>query len=222
MGVPFGKFIVACNSNNVLEDFLSYGTYDLRNRALVQTMSPSMDILRSSNVERLLHLLACDLRHPTPSATPKKAFVDLRDHGFFEVAPDIQHLLSNMFLTSSTSEQECQEEIRNVYRETRYILDPHTAVAMRCFHGDKAAGKVSNPNPVIIASTAHWEKFPEQVTKAISEDSSRLRSSAKYKSHVNLAKCLELFSPELVTVQEASQEKLETALHSWSVRHADV
>ncbi len=155
MGAPLRRLLCASNTNNVLFDFLSSGVYDIAARALVKTPSPSMDILVSSNLERLLYDL---------SGEPAKVagwMADLRTAGRFEVDAGTKELLRASFAAAWVDNDTCLEVIGRVHRERGYLLDPHTAVAW------EAAERLAGDAPVLIASTAHWSKFAADVVRGL-------------------------------------------------------
>lgn len=158
MGVPFNQLICASNSNNVLTDFLRTGTYDLRKRSLIQSFSPAMDILVSSNLERYIY-------HKSDSETVRHCFDSLIENKFFKLPKEVLQSLQEDFVGDWCSEQECGKEIRETLERTGYLLDPHTAV------GKVVADKCQTKNrPVIIASTAHYEKFAPEVLRILGND----------------------------------------------------
>lgn len=158
MGVPIGKLICASNDNRVLYDFFRTGTYD-RNRDFVLTISPSMDILISSNFERMLY-------HAAGSNTEelKRLMKSLESEGSYTVTPEVMMNFSD-FAAEYATEEETMYQIRKVYEETGYVMDPHTAVASRSY--DKYVERTGDLTPCVIVSTASPYKFPEAVLKAL-------------------------------------------------------
>ena len=156
MGVPFGTLMCASNENRVLADFINTGTYDISDRDFVTTPSPSMDILVSSNLERQLFEL-------TGRDTQAIAgwMRDLSESRRFRVDADTFAKVRADFVADSVGNNECLAVIREVLDEHGYLLDPHTAVAYR------VAQNVRGENPVLIASTAHWAKFGDNVYRAL-------------------------------------------------------
>lgn len=158
LGLPIGKLICASNANNVLTDFLETGRYD-KNRPFYKTVSPSMDILVSSNLERLLFLLSGD------AELVKSLMEQLKTTGAYQVPQALLDKLHADFWQGFCDDAGTKNAIGLVYREYGYLCDTHTAVAW-----DVAQQyKVANPdhNPVIILSTASPYKFPAAVLEAL-------------------------------------------------------
>ena len=158
MGIPIAKLICASNENKVLYDFFETGIYD-RNREFVLTSSPSMDILISSNLERLIYLTAgCD-------AEKNAAFMkSLSRDGKYEITADMKANMED-FYGNYASEQETAETIKNLYDKTGYVIDTHTAVAATVLHKYQEATK--DDAKVVVASTASPFKFTRSVMNAI-------------------------------------------------------
>ncbi len=159
MGVPIAKLICASNENKVLFDFFRTGTYD-RNRDFILTSSPSMDILISSNLERLIYRIAGN-----DAAKNAELMKSLSTTGKYEITPDMKALL-NDFYGNYTSEQETAEVISDLYEKTGYIIDTHTAVAAGVYHKYKEETK-DTQTKTVIASTASPFKFTRSVMDAI-------------------------------------------------------
>ena len=159
MGLPIAKLICASNENKVLYDFFTTGTYD-RNREFMLTSSPSMDILISSNLERLIYRIAGN------DAAKDVAFMkDLNTLGKYEITPEMKAQLAD-FYGNYTSEAETAAEIKNLYEKTGYIIDTHTAVATGVYH--KYLKDTSDTDTkTVIASTASPFKFTRSVMDAI-------------------------------------------------------
>lgn len=153
MGLPIGKLICASNANNVLTEFLQTGIYDIRNRSLIRTPSPSMDILVASNVERLLYLLT---RNPSQVSSWMN---DLKSNKLFVVDSLTKNKLRDIFYADWVSNEDCLANVDKLQEETKYLMDPHTSVAHIVAERYLAKNKTSTP--VIICSTAHWSKFSD-------------------------------------------------------------
>lgn len=160
MGVPIAKLICASNENKVLYDFFETGIYD-RNREFVLTSSPSMDILISSNLERLIYLTA------GADADKNAAFMGaLSRTGKYEITADMRAQMKD-FYGNYASEQETADTIRALYEKTGYVIDTHTAVAVAvCGKYQKETG---DDTKVVLASTASPFKFTRSVMNAIDE-----------------------------------------------------
>lgn len=125
MGVPVNKLICASNANNVLTDFLKTGIYD-RNRDFHATISPSMDILISSNLERLLYMLSGE-----NDALIREWFGKLASEGRYEVSDDVKKILFEEFSAGCCSDEETKATIKKIYDKYSYTCDTHTAVAVK-------------------------------------------------------------------------------------------
>lgn len=158
MGAPIGKLICASNENKVLYDFFRTGVYD-RNRDFVLTSSPSMDILVSSNLERLIYRIA-----DNDAECCRKLMEALSGEGRYEISGQMRKQLCS-FAGGYASEEECKDKIRQVYENTGYVLDPHTAVAaVVCGKYQKESG---DPAKTLIVSTASPYKFTRTVMGAV-------------------------------------------------------
>ena len=159
IGLPVNKLICASNENKVLYDFFATGTYD-RNRPFVVTSSPSMDILISSNLERLIYRLTDN----DPQAT-EKLMQSLTSGGQYTITDAMRAKLTDFYGNFAT-EEETLATIRDLYQETGYVIDTHTAVAAAVYRKYKAA-HAGDPAVTVIASTASPYKFSRSVMKAI-------------------------------------------------------
>ena len=160
MGLPIGRLICASNSNNILTDFLETGTYD-RNRDFYLTMSPSMDILISSNLERLLYFVA--------GSDKTAEYMDsLKKTGAYTVDPEILAEIQKDFKGYFADEQTTAATIQKTYREYGYLADTHTAVAISA--AEQYVSESGDDRPMVIASTASPYKFANNVYRAVSEN----------------------------------------------------
>ena len=161
MGLPIGKLICASNENKVLYDFFATGTYD-KNREFVLTSSPSMDILVSSNLERLIYRIAGG------NADETKTLMDaLSRGGKYEITPEMRDQLAD-FYGNYASEDEVAATISRIYREDGYVLDTHTAVAAAVY--GKYTEETGDRTKTVIASTASPYKFARSVLHAIDRE----------------------------------------------------
>jgi threonine synthase len=158
MGVPIDKLICASNENKVLYDFFETGVYD-RNREFVLTSSPSMDILISSNLERLIYITA------GADADKNAAFMSsLSKDGKYEITPDMRANMAD-FYGNYASEAETAKTIKDLYDKTSYVIDTHTAVAATVLK--KYRSETGDNKTVVVASTASPFKFTRSVMNAI-------------------------------------------------------
>ncbi len=162
MGLPVNKFICASNSNNVLTDFINTGTYN-KKREFHKTISPSMDILVSSNLERLLYEVT---GHDTVQVG--KWMEELQTKGCYSVGKVVQDRILNSFFGTWVDEIETTETIGNVFTNYKYLLDPHTAVAYRAL--EKYRLLTSDNTYSIVLSTASPFKFSKVVLSALEPD----------------------------------------------------
>ena len=160
MGLPIGKLLCASNENKVLYDFFSTGTYD-RNRAFVLTSSPSMDILISSNLERLIYRIAGN--NPGKNQSLMR---QLQEDGKYTITEEMWEQLSD-FYGNYASEGETASIIREFYQTSGYIMDTHTAVAASVYK--KYREETGDRTKTVIASTASPYKFTRSVMAAIDE-----------------------------------------------------
>ncbi len=158
MGIPIETLYCASNENKVLFDFFQTGTYD-RKREFILTTSPSMDILISSNLERLIYRITGE------DAAQTKAFMDaLTAKGEYSITPEMKEKLAD-FVGGFASEEETHATIKEVYDKTGYIMDTHTAVASNVYYQKAAQTGVKT----VIASTASPYKFTRSVMDSIDE-----------------------------------------------------
>ncbi len=154
IGLPVNQLICASNKNNVLTDFFQTGIYN-KNRAFFVTSSPSMDILVSSNLERLIF----DLTDENDEQT-KALLTSLSNTGHYQITEKMQEKLAG-FTAAWTSEAEISQEIKQTFNDENYVLDPHTAVASHVVR------QLEPTEPTVIVSTASPYKFPKVVIDAL-------------------------------------------------------
>lgn len=160
MGVPIGKLICASNENKVLYDFFSTGCYD-RNRDFILTSSPSMDILISSNLERLIYRISGE-----DATADAGLMASLSSNGSYEITDEMRGRLSDFYGNYAT-EKETAAQIKNVYDAEGYVMDTHTAVAAAVY--EKYLKDTGDRTKTLIASTASPYKFARSVMRAIDE-----------------------------------------------------
>lgn len=163
MGVPIHKLICASNANNVLTDFLNTGTYD-RNRKFFTTISPSMDILISSNLERMLFELSG--RDDSMTVLWQN---ELKQNGKYTVSDSVKKELDSIFYGGFCDDEKTEKTIKKVFDDYGYLCDTHTAVAVAVYEDYKAA--TGDDRLSVIASTASPYKFAASVLSALGERS---------------------------------------------------
>ena len=159
MGIPVNKLICASNINNVLTDFINTGVYD-RNRHFYPTVSPSMDILISSNLERLLYIMT-----GKNDTLISEWFGKLSAEGQYEVSDDVKAKLSEEFCAGFCDDEQTKVTIHEIYEKYSYTCDTHTAVAVKVYEDYKKS--TGDATKTIIASTASPYKFSAAVLEAI-------------------------------------------------------
>ena len=160
MGLPVGRLVCASNANHVLTDFLRTGRYD-RNRPFYKTVSPSMDILVSSNLERLLFLLSGD------AALVAELMEQLKETGAYQVPQALLEKIQRVFWSGCCDDAATKAAIGRLWREHHYLADTHTAVAWQVAQDYKAA--CGDHHPVVVLSTASPYKFPAAVLEGLGE-----------------------------------------------------
>ena len=168
MGVPLNKLICASNANNVLTDFLSEGTYD-RNRAFHMTMSPSMDILISSNLERLLCFTAGEEKTAGYMAELSKV-------GKYTVDVETKAEIDKNFIGFCADEATTSKTVKKYYQENGYLADTHTSVALAC--AENYLEQFNDGKKIIVASTASPYKFAADVYKSITDNCAKSDTEA--------------------------------------------
>ncbi len=158
LGLPVGKLICASNANNVLTDFIQTGTYD-RCRPLHKTLSPSMDILVSSNLERLLYFLSGD------TELVASLMKQLNTQGSYTVPQELKKAITEEFWAGCCDDAGAQATIAKVYKEQNYLCDTHTATAWAV--AEDYVNQTGDNRPVVVLSTASAYKFPGSVLSAL-------------------------------------------------------
>lgn len=162
MGLPIQKFIVASNKNNILTDFFRTGKYDAR-REFYKTNAPAMDILVSSNLERLVYMMAQD------SQKVKSYMDDLNQNGVYEISSDLLEKIQDVFKAGWLNEDEVLDTIKTCFEQTAYLLDTHTAIGYGVYKEyQKTSG---DETKTILLATASPYKFADSVYKALTDQS---------------------------------------------------
>ena len=157
MGLPIAKILISSNQNNILTDWITAGAYDLTTRDLVQTISPAMDILKSSNVERILF-------DKFGYERTKELMDDLASSGKYKLTSDELEVLREDFDASFSTDEECEDVIGD-YAKKGYIMDPHTATCMKAYQTLRKQKLAT-----IVYSTAEWTKFSPTVARALGHE----------------------------------------------------
>ncbi len=194
MGLPVGMLICASNANNVLTDFISTGTYDKR-RPLLKTTSPSMDILVSSNLERLLYLLSGD------TALVADLMGKLNKEGTYTVPQEMQEKIHREFWAAYCDDSRADEIMGRVYRDYGYLCDPHTASGWAA--AEDYVNQTGDRRPMVVLSTASPYKFPVAVLTAIGGDT----SGSEFEQMNRLSQLTGVPVPRNLATLEGKEEK---------------
>ena len=202
MGLPVEKIIISSNENNVLTRLIRDGKYDLRNSEVVSTTSPAMDILKSSNVERVLFDLFGEAR-------TRELMQDLEEKHMYELTSNELAQLQECFDADWCSGDEGKKYIKETFENDGYLMDPHTATCMKSYETR------SNPEiKSIIYSTAEWTKFSPVIANALTgevdtHDIDALKSISKVANLPIPPMIQELFSKEIAQKSIIEKEKIE-------------
>ena len=206
MGIPIDKLICASNENKVLFDFFQTGVYD-KNREFILTNSPSMDILISSNLERLIYMIAGQDANKN-----SELMQALKSKGVYELT-DVMKANLDDFAAGYATEAEVRETIAEVYKKTGYVIDTHTAVAAKVCKAYQDASK--DEKKTVIASTASPYKFARSVMTAIDDKYDALEEfdlidSLEVISNVDIPNAVEeIRNAEVLHTRECDADKME-------------
>jgi len=200
MGVPISKIILASNSNNILTDFVKTGDYDIRYRNLIKTSSPAMDILKSSNIERLLYHLYGGKR--------TKGLMDLFESDkYFKLSKQELNKIQDIFEAGFATDDEVESYIKYSYLDDNYVIDPHTATAFVVKTNLKIDGNV------IIASTAEWTKFTPTIAKAFGKEDNLKDLSdflnSKLSPHISKLENMPVIHTDVIEIDEIQGRVLD-------------
>ena len=160
-GLPINKLICASNANNVLTDFIRTGVYDKR-RELLKTQSPSMDILVSSNLERMLYMLSSDCQ------LVAQLMQQLGENGIYVLPDDLKEKIQKQFWSGYCNDENCRATINKVWNQHHYLCDPHTAVGWAV--AEEYRQTTCDKTPMVVLSTASPYKFPAAVLQALGDN----------------------------------------------------
>ena len=206
MGVPIAKLICASNENKVLFDFFQTGVYD-KNREFILTTSPSMDILISSNLERLIYLITGQ-----DAVKNQDLMRALKSQGVYEITEEMKENLSD-FAAGYATEEQVKEIISEIYTSTGYVIDTHTAVAANVYREYRKTSK--DDRKAVIASTASPYKFARSVMTSINEEYDDLEEFALIDelekiSGVAIPKAIEeIRDAKIIHTRECDADKME-------------
>lgn len=203
MGLPIKRLLCASNKNNILTDFIKTGVYD-KNRPFYTTASPSMDILISSNLERLLFEL-----YDHDDEKVKNLMTELKNNGKYKIEDEILEKLDEVFSAEFASEEEMNQAILETYKNDGYLIDTHTAVAVNCLSKSNLFGEKT-----IIASTASAFKFPKSVLSALSQDN----DLSDLEALKNLSKFSNLEIPKPLQNLDKKEVRFDKVLKNASIK----
>ena len=204
MGLPVEKIIIASNSNNVLTDLINTGKYDLRNRSVIATTSPAMDILKSSNVERVLYDFF-------GSSRTKELMLQLDSENAYELTGAELEQLRTVFIADSCNDESGKNYIKTTF-DGGYLMDPHTATCFKAYESCR-----DKPLVTITYSTAEWTKFSPMIAEALSNeqnltDSEALKSISKTAKTVIPDNINDLFSKPITHPMVIDKKDIESEI----------
>lgn len=204
MGLFVNKLVCASNKNNILTDFINTGVYD-RNRDFYTTMSPSMDILISSNLERLLFMMSdldCDLI--------SKLMAELKNEGRYRISDSLLLKLKSEFTGGFANEADTLAAIGSIYKKYNYVIDPHTAVAANVAMENRTDCKM------VVLSTANPYKFPKSVIEGVSGSKVQIKNEFELFDILNKTTGLKI--PAQLSELETMQERFKTVCQKGHMR----
>ncbi len=207
MGIPVNKLICASNINNVLTDFINTGVYD-KNRSFYATCSPSMDILISSNLERLLYIMT-----GKNDKVINEWFGKLAAEGKYEVSDDIKAKLAEEFYGGFCDDDQTKATISKIYQKYSYTCDTHTAVAVKVYEDYK--NETGDTTKTIIASTASPYKFSASVLEALESNNT---ITDEYEMVDRLAELSKLTVPSALADLKNKPERFNDSIEKEAMR----
>lgn len=205
MGLPIEKILIASNQNNILTHWINEGSYDLNNKQLIMTNSPAMDILKSSNIERILF-------DKFGSKRTKELMDDLNDKNCFNLDSNELSILREDFDATYCDDEYCKTTI-NKYLSDGYLMDPHTATCIKSYETIK-----EKDLKVVVYSTAEWTKFSPTVLNALKEDNEKYHdiealNEIESKFNAKIPEVInEVFSKEIIHKTVINKEDIQKAL----------
>lgn len=207
MGLPIAKLLCASNENNVLTDFLATGTYN-KNRPFYTTLSPSMDILVSSNLERLLFAL-----YGNDDASVRALMKGLNENGSYTVSDAVRKSLSEGFYGGCCDDAETRGVIRRIFEQYSYVCDTHTAVAYAVY--ERYVKETGDEKRTVIASTANPFKFSASVLEALTGEAG---SGTEFQQALRLAEITGLAMPQSLTELGEKRRRFDESCDRESIR----
>ncbi|MDD3463486.1 MAG: threonine synthase [Sulfurospirillaceae bacterium] len=211
MGLPVEKILIASNINNILTDLITTGVYDLRERKLLQTTSPAMDILISSNVERILS-------DKYGSKRTKELMESLKNDKYYALTKEELEKLQEDFVAFYSDDLFAKKIIKE-FSDKGYIMDPHTATCIKAYREYK-----NKKIPYVLCSTAEWTKFAPTMYNAIKEDYKHYSDKEALEGiskslHVEIPKCIgELFGKKVLHEDVVGKEAIEPIIFDFLKR----
>jgi len=201
MGLPVEKILIASNNNNILTQLIKTGSYDLRNKSVIATTSPAMDILKSSNIERILFDLFGDTR-------TRELMQQLDSENYYQLTDDELSELQNIFVADYCNDDEGKKYIKDAFAKG-YLMDPHTATCFKTYETCR-----NKPLMTIVYSTAEWTKFSPVIANALTgevdtHDIDALKSIAKEAGIEIPAVISDLFDKEITQKTLIDKENIE-------------
>jgi len=207
MGLPVEKILIASNNNNILTQLIKTGAYDLRNKSVIATTSPAMDILKSSNIERILFDLFGETR-------TKDLMQQLDENKYYQLSDNELSQLQNIFIADYCNDDEGKQYIKDAFAEG-YLMDPHTATCFKAY--DTCRDK---PLKTIVYSTAEWTKFSPVIANALTgevdaHDIDALKSIANEANIEIPAVISDLFNKKIAQKTVINKENIEAEILSF-------
>jgi len=204
MGLPVEKILIASNNNNILTQLIKTGTYDLRNKSVIATTSPAMDILKSSNIERILFDLFGEAR-------TKELMQQLDDENYYQLNNDEVAKLQSIFVADFCNDEEGKKYIKDAFAKG-YLMDPHTATCFKTYETCR-----DKPLKTIVYSTAEWTKFSPVIANALTgevdtHDIDALKSIASEAGIEIPAVISNLFEKEIVQKTVIDKKNIEAEI----------
>jgi threonine synthase len=207
LGLPVEKILIASNNNNILTQFINNGSYDLREKSVIPTTSPAMDILKSSNIERILFDLFGEAR-------TKELMLQLDTEKYYQLNDDELAKIQSIFTADFCNDDEGKKYIKDAFSKG-YLMDPHTATCFKAY--DTCRDK---PLKTIVYSTAEWTKFSPVIANALTNeedahDIDALKSIAK-NANIEIPKVIsDLFEKEITQKTIINKEDIEDEILSF-------